>query len=97
MSSPSPPAVGLASMIHAEADLGWRGRSGRLSALFRGSGDNNGPAGEPVAGVPPGPGCSFLGSQGWLCAGQGACGRALTRCQAVTMAAAQGQLAWIFR
>jgi hypothetical protein len=31
--------------------------------------------------------------QGWLCAGQGACGRAAIRAQAAAMASAQGQVA----
>ena len=47
-----------------------------------------------VAGGSNGPGVLLPRSQGWLGAGQGACGRALIRCQTVTMSAAEGQLAW---
>src|SRR5215475_2228312 len=36
-------------------------------------------------------------SQGWFAAGQGACGRALMRSQAVVMSAAQGQVAEVLR
>jgi hypothetical protein len=38
-----------------------------------------------------------LSGQGTRCAGQGAWARALMRPKAVTMSAAQGQLAWILR
>ncbi len=37
----------LASMIHADADLGWRGRADCLWVLFPSSGDIDGPAGGP--------------------------------------------------
>jgi hypothetical protein len=47
-----------------------------------------------VAGVPQARGGVFVG-QGTRCAGQGAWARALMRLNAVTMSAAQGQLAWI--
>ena len=87
----------LASMIHAEADLGWRGPPGCLWALVPGSVDNGSPAGGPGGRGSAGPGVLLPWSQGRVSAGQGACGRALMRCQAVTMSAAQGQLAWIFR
>jgi hypothetical protein len=50
-----------------------------------------------VAGGSTGPGCSFLWPLGRFGAGQGGCGRAVTRAQAVTMSAAQGQLAWMLR
>jgi hypothetical protein len=58
--------------------------------------DDN-PAGGPGAGVPRGPwGCPSW-SLGRVRAGQGACGSASMRCQAAAIAAAQGQVAWIFR
>src|ERR1022692_200746 len=43
------------------------------------------------------PGCVLPWLQGWVCAGQGAWGRALIRSQAAMMAGAQGQVAAILR
>ena len=49
-----------------------------------------------VAGGSTGPGVPSL-LAGTVCAGQVGCGRAWIRCQAVMIAAAQGQVAAIFR
>ena len=49
-----------------------------------------------MAGGSAGPRVAPSVSQGWFCASQGACGRAVIRAQAVAMACAQGQVAGIF-
>ena len=86
----------LTSMIHAEADLGWRAQAGRLWALFPGSVDYGSPAAWPGGRGSTDPGCSFLArGAAWCwsgCLRQGAGpvpgGHDL---------GGPGQLAWIFR
>jgi hypothetical protein len=61
--------MNLATMIHPETAVGWRGRSGHLWFLFPGSGDNGGPA-DGLGGLGStgfhGPRCSFLDSRDGL-------------------------------
>ena len=86
----------LAQIIHTG---GWLGLDGGWAAerlVILGSGYDGGPAGGPVTGGSTGPGVSPFVLQGWLFAGQGACGRAVIRAQALAMASAQGQVAGIF-
>ena len=47
-------------MIHDGDGLGWRGLASRLWILFPDSGDDDRPAGRPVAADPTGPECSLL-------------------------------------
>ena len=83
-------------MIHAGGRLvGDGGWSAEQFVILRLRYDS-GPAGGPVAGGSTGPGITPSVWQGWLFSGQGACGRALIRAQAVAMACAQGQVAGIF-
>jgi hypothetical protein len=50
-----------------------------------------------VAGGSTGPWVALSVGVGWFCAGQGACGRALRRVQALVITVAQGQVREIFR
>jgi hypothetical protein len=60
------PLTSLTSMIHAEAELGWRGRAARLWVLFPGPGMTAARLAGRVAGGSRGPGCSFLDRGGCL-------------------------------
>jgi hypothetical protein len=74
------------------AAAGWGAAAGRTR---RGRAGRGWLAGR-WPGVPQAPGVTPSVSQGWLFAGQGACGKAVIRAQAVAMACAQGKLAGIF-
>lgn len=69
---------------------------GPLTILILGSGYDSDSAGGPVAGGSRGPWVAPFVVVGWLCAGQGAWGRALRRVQAVVITVAQGQVREIF-
>ena len=76
---------------------GAEGRLAGFATTILGSGYDGGPAGGPGGrGFP-----QARGGPSWVAgmvhAGQGACGSASMRCHAAVMAAAQGQVAWIFR
>jgi hypothetical protein len=89
-------ALNLALIIHADGERSWAGGKAAGLAMILGRGYDGAPAGGPVAGGSMCPGGFLWGRWDGVRAGQGACGRAVTRSQAVMMALAQGQVAAIF-
>ena len=94
----SPPArlTCLTLIIRLDRWLVWDGRWASLRILILGSGMTVTRLAGRWPRVPQAPGVLLPWSWGWLRSGQGACGRALRRVQAVTIAVAQGQVLEIF-